>query len=96
MRLFRATGRGTLRIRSPGKRSATGDVELKLRASRFPEAAPDAPFPGYRLVGRCEPVAPVSEAPPGTLNLSFVPVVSRRRRLTRLFRATGWWDALNP
>ncbi|MCA4049551.1 hypothetical protein [Klebsiella aerogenes] len=96
MRLFRATGRGTLRISSPGKRSATGDVELKLRASRFPGAAPDAPCPGYRLVESGEPIALVSEAPPGTLNSSFVPVVSRRRRLTRLFRATGWWDALNP
>ncbi|EOV8481350.1 hypothetical protein ACOSHH_001627, partial [Klebsiella aerogenes] len=65
-------------------------------ANCFPEAAPDAPFPGYRLVGCCEFVAPVSEAPPGRLNLSFVPIDSGRRRLTRLFRATGWWDIVNP
>ncbi|MEB5697412.1 hypothetical protein MXM31_14730, partial [Klebsiella aerogenes] len=73
----------------------TGDVELKLRANRFPEAAPEAPCPGYRLVGCGELVAPVSAAPPGTLSSGFVPIVSRRRRLGRLVRATGWWDAMN-
>ncbi|WP_049070867.1 hypothetical protein, partial [Klebsiella michiganensis] len=62
----------------------------------FPEAALDAPDPGYRPADGAEPVARLSAARAGRKAEVALRAASRRRRLTRLVRATGPQTAVNP
>ncbi|WP_221929128.1 hypothetical protein, partial [Klebsiella oxytoca] len=80
---------------SPGKRRATGEDNLKLHCACIPEAAPTAPCPCY-LAHRIRSPAKRSASRGAAAQMHQVRHIPRRRRLSRLVRATGPQMAVNP
>ncbi|PLL39676.1 hypothetical protein CWN50_13325, partial [Klebsiella michiganensis] len=81
---------------SPAKRSASREKSGNDIARGFPEAALDAPCPGYRPADGGKPVARLSAARAGKKAGMTLRAASRRGRLTRLVRATGPQTTVNP